>query len=246
MIKDVQCSSATIEERKDILSIFGQSFVSSDPEAHIESYLRSVECVLIYYHLGNASAFLFYQKKCTNGFQVLHFSLSGKTDKSPRGVQRKLGSYLYFRYLFQWTKLFTTSALCTVSNNPRSYLNMRAIAPRIFPDILNPTKSFPNRALYRKTAENLNLNNLQDNGLIPGRCQNLGFRIRNDQTSLQSLDSRGLKIMEYLNSDADNGVFVMVCVRPWIDIPLTVINQLRKSILKFLRINPKHHYQSPA
>lgn len=244
MIKNLKCDALSNNELEDLVKIFSGSFTSDSPEQHVLQYVKTVDRVLIYYSKNKPCAFLFFQLKQIDGITILHCSLSGKVG-GPKGVQKKLGTYLYFNYVFAWSKLFKLSVFVTVSNNPRSYFNMRSIGGKIFPDVLKPTPEFEYETLYRKIPNLLNLENVQANGTIPGRCRELGFSIRDSETNIAELNDKGRQFMHYIEDNSDNGVLVAVFVRPIVDIPRYYLKRiLRLSALTTQRFtkkpNPAH------
>ncbi|RBW48912.1 hypothetical protein [Marinobacter sp. F3R11] len=218
MIKDIACKDLESKDFEDLMFVFSRAFDSTSPREHLLCYTNSVERVLVYYEKGEASAFLFYQILDFEGMQILHLSLSGKYEAS-RGVQKKLGTYLYFKYVFSFRHILRKSAFVTVSNNPRSYFNMYSIGPNVYPDVLQPSKKFKYHSLFNRLPDLLHLDGVEAGGLIPGRCSGLGFRIRSSEVDHARLDERGQRFMEFIGGDADNGVLVMVCVCPLFDVP---------------------------
>lgn len=245
MIQDICCKEITHDQRVDLIKIFSGSFTSTSPELHIDSYLSTVDRVLIFYKGSCAEAFLFYQRKVVEGHPVLHLSLSGKIGYS-RGVQKKLGAYLYFKYVFKLSKLFSLSFFATVSNNPRSYFNMAAISAKCFPDVLNPDNELRYSSVYKALPGIIGLETVLENGLVPNRCGHLGFQIHASQVDETHLDVRAKQFMTYIQNDPNNGVLVLVGVRPIVDVPLHFISELKKRMTNRPRKNIAQSTVQPA
>ena len=230
MIKDKFCRDLTISDMADLKELFMASFNSSDAQPALNHYTSSIEKVLVMYESRKPAAFLFYQLKKVAGANVLHLSLSGKnTNKS--GAQKKMGSYLFYRYVLNPFSALKLNAFVTVSNNPRSYFNMRAIGDAVFPDVLASNKKFKYKELYGEVASELGLKEVDEKGILHFRMQKLGFQIREEQTCKNGLDRKGLAFMDYIDDDASHGVLVMVCVRPIVDVPLFYLSEARKMII---------------
>lgn len=218
MIKDKFCKNLTIQEVDDLKLLFMAAFEAQDSEAAMKYYTRSVDKVLLMYDRKRPTAFLFYQIRKIKGANVLHLSLSGKnTEKS--GTQKKMGSYLFYKYLLSPISIVQLNVFATVSNNPRSYFNMRAIGESVFPDVIEPQKEFKYHDLYRDVAKELGLAEVDVKGILRFRMQKLGFSIKEDQIRSDDLDKKGRTFMRYIDDDSSHGVLVMTCMRPVVDIP---------------------------
>lgn len=229
MIKDKICNKMSKEEIADLREIFNAAFDTDNEISPLEHYLITVDKVLILYAEGKPAAFMFYQLRKIAGANVLHLSLSGKSTGST-GTQKKMGSYLFYKYLFSPFNLARINVFTTVSNNPRSYFNMHAIGEHVFPDVLEPEKPFKYPELYQAIARNLGMESVDKSGILRNRMQKLGFSIRADQTQLEGLDGKGLAFMNYIDMDASHGVLVMVAMRPIVDVPKYYGSQLGKAL----------------
>lgn len=229
MIKDVVCKNLTAKEFEDIELIFLSSFNGENANSAIKHYADTTDNVLIMYDAEKPISFLFYQLRKIHGVNVLHFSLSGKnTTKS--GTQKKMGAYLFYKHILTPVSALKLNVFVTVSNNPRSYFNMRSFGATVFPDVLSPEKPFKYAALYQKIAYKIGLSEVEPNGVLRNRMQKLGFQILEEQTREDCLDKKGMDFMKYIDYDASHGVLVMCCIRPIIDVPSFYLSEAAKSI----------------
>lgn len=238
MIKDMSCKDLTALEINQLIDIFSKSFNSINPKKNIEDYISKIENVLIFYENQEAVAFLFYKKILVNNEVLLHMSLSGKIS-SRRGIQKKLGMFLYFKYVFSLKTIFKNSYFSTISNNPRSYLNMVSISSKYYPDVFSGSNEVSYPDLYKKLPDILGIDNVKVNGIIPDRCSDLGFEVKDSEFDIKTLDTRGKLFLSYIGGDVNHGLLVLVVVKPVVDIPLFFYYQLIKGATRILKLSPR-------
>lgn len=216
------CTSATLEPgvRAAMEGVFVRAFqVDGDPGQCLEPYFQKVESVLLAWDRSDLLGFQFYQSVAVDGETVHHFSLAGRLpDLRARGLQGKFGRFLIQRCIWRtlpWRPVW----IAGVSNNWRSYFNMRAIGGRLYPDVLHPDAGNSFGAFYTRVATALSLPAPDERGILRNRMQGLGFGLRDDNAT----DKRGTAYAAYLGGDLRHGLFALIRIVPLIDVPAYVL-----------------------
>lgn len=237
-LKDYSCKDIIVgsDVYEDLYSVFSKAF-SNVCIQQLELYLNSQSSVLLVYDNGIAIGLCFYTLRRTKKDVVLHFSMSGKNPDAPKGLQFMMGNYIYFNNL-KFLDLFKRVNFTTVSNNPRSYLNMKKFLMPVFPDVSKSSIELTEN--YFKLADRLGFGkDINPRGILKNRTKLVfDIKIKKSELIIESLDKPALDFLDYIDRDTSHGVFVMVSGIPLIDIPMYYIRKLFGRINNLYKIKP--------
>ena len=97
-------------------------------------------------------------------------------------------------------------------------------------NVFDSNHEFKYQGLYRKIAQTLALESVDERGILRNRMQKLNFRIRDEQADTKLMDSRGKSFMSYIENDVSHGVLVVVGAVPIIDMPIYYLGLFVKRI----------------
>lgn len=214
--------------RNRMADVFVRAFqVDGDPSACLAPYFEGIRGVLLAWRGGELLGFQFYQCVSVGGETVHHFSLAARIPGlEARGLQKRFGRFLIGRSLWRtwpWRPVW----IAGVTNNWRSYFNMRAIGGSIYPDVLHPAAPNCFGEFYARMAVALALPAPDGRGLLRDRMQGLGFGLRAEE----GLDARGTAYADYLDGDLRHGLFALVRIVPIRDVPAYLMAQGRRGKL---------------
>ncbi|MFM2343783.1 MAG: hypothetical protein RLZZ210_391 [Pseudomonadota bacterium] len=225
-----RCDYLNDKERLEIADVFTHSFnVDGDIDKCLNHYFSNIRSVLLAIDNGKIVAFHFYQTKVIDGIKVHHFSLSGKLPNLPKGIQSKFGMYILKRNMYKLL-MPTPVYVAGVANSPKSYNNLYKLRGICFPDVQQQKQINPFLNLYQNIASALNMHGIDDRGILPNRMQALGFKLIFAQSVGNNSSKLHKDYIDYVR-DYDNGMFTLVKVRPWIDVPCYIFRVIKSKII---------------
>ena len=233
-----ESSGIDAKTRHAVEEVFSEAFqVEADARECLAPYFCKVMGILLAWRGERLVGFQFYQVVTDpeEGFPVHHFSLSAKRPGTEGGGLQKRFGRLVMRRHFLSTPPWHPVWLAGTTNNARSYANMHAAGGTIFPDILAPQAPNPFGRRYRRIAAQLGMEPLDERGLLPNRMQGLGFGLA---ASPENRHPMGAAYSNYVGHDLRHGVFVLVKLTPWIDVPRHAVRSLLGGVWRIPRGGP--------